>query len=140
MFRRFPVAAVVVLALGSTAAAVLPAAARTNKTVVTHTLIVTVKKNLAPAAEKKLAVLILISQNGGAPAGAVATPSKPLTVRLGNGRVYRVQAEIDFACKGSCAAGYRISGSANHRLQVVPSCRLNRAGFVCTKVSIVKVS
>ena len=42
----------------------MPAAAKTNNAVVTHKLIVAVKKNLAPAAEKKLAVLVLISQNG----------------------------------------------------------------------------
>ncbi|HST15817.1 MAG TPA: hypothetical protein VLJ44_13295 [Gaiellaceae bacterium] len=122
------------------ASAVLPAAAGTNKAVVTHTLIVAVKKNLPPTAEKKLAVLVLISQNGGAPAGAVATPSKPLTVHLGNGRLYRVKAEINSSCKGSCGASYRISGSANHRLEVVPSCRPNGSGFVCSKFRIVKVS
>ena len=76
MLRRFLVAAVVVFALVSSATAALPAVAKTNEAVVTHKLIVAVKKNLAPAAEKKLAVLVLISQNGGAPAGAVATPSK----------------------------------------------------------------
>ncbi len=138
MFRRFLVAAVVVLALVSSATAVLPAAAKTNKAVVTHKLIVAVKKNLAPAAEKKLAVLVLISQNGGAPAGAVATPSKPLTVLLDNNGVYRVKAEIDSSCKGSCAASYRISGSANHKLEVVPSCQPKGSGFVCSKVKIVK--
>jgi len=97
-----------------------------------------VKRNLAPAAEKKLAVLVLVRQDGGAPAGAVATPSKPLTVLLDNGRLYHVNAEIE-SCKGSCAASYRISGSADHRLQVVPSCRPNRSGFVCSKVKILEV-
>ena len=116
----------------------LPAAATTNEAVVTHTLIVAVKKNLAPAAERKLAVLVLISQNGGAPAGAVATPSKPLTVLLDNRGLYRVKAEID-SCKGSCNASYRIYGSANHRLEVVPSCQRNGSGFVCSTVKIVKV-
>ena len=139
MFRRLLVAAVAVLALVSGATAVLPAAAKTNKAVVTHKLIVAVTKNLPPAAEKKLAVLVLISQNGGAPAGAVATASKPLTVHLANSRLYRVKAEIDSACKGSCAASYRISGSANHKLKVVPSCQPKGAGFVCSKVKIVKV-
>ena len=67
MFRRFLVAAVVVLALVSSATTVLPAFAKTNKAVVTHKLIVAVKKTLAPAAQKKLAVLVLITQNGGAP-------------------------------------------------------------------------
>jgi hypothetical protein len=139
MFRRFLVALVVVLALVSSVTAALPAAAKTNNAVVTHKLIVAVKKNLAPSAEKKLAVLVLISQNGGAPAGAVATPSKPLTVHLDNGRLYRVRAEIDSSCKGSCAATYRVSGSANHKLEVVPSCHPNRSGFVCRKVKIVKL-
>src|SRR6202007_1614933 len=128
MFRRFLVAAVVVLALVSSATAVLPAAAKTNKAVVTHKLIVAVKKNLAPAAEKKLAVLVLISQKGGPPAGAVATPSKPLTVLLDNGGLYRVKAVIDVSCKGSCDASFRISGSANHKLEVVPSCRPKGSG------------
>ena len=139
MFRRFLVAAVVVLALVSSATAVLPAAAKTNKAVVTHKLIVAVKKNLAPAAEKKLAVLVLISQNGGAPAGAVATSSKPLTVLLDKSGLYRVKAEIDSSCKGSCAASYRISGAANHKLKVVPSCQPHGSGFVCSKVKIVKI-
>jgi hypothetical protein len=139
MFRRFLVAAVVVLALVSSATAVLPAAAKTNKAAATHKLIVAVKKNLAPAAEKKLAVLVLIRQDGGAPAGAVATPSKPLTVRLDKSGLYRVQAEIDSSCRGSCDASYRISGSANHKLEVVPSCQPNGLGFVCSKVKIVKV-
>jgi hypothetical protein len=138
MFRRFRVAAVV-LALVSSATAVLPAAAKTNKAAATHKLIVAVKKNLAPAAEKKLAVLVLIRQDGGAPAGAVATPSKPLTVRLDKSGLYRVQAEIDSSCRGSCDASYRISGSANHKLEVVPSCQPNGLGFVCSKVKIVKV-
>jgi hypothetical protein len=139
MFRRFLVAAVAVLALASSATAVLPAAAKTNKAVVTHKLIVTVKKNLAPAAEKKLAFLVLISQNGGAPAGAVATPSKPRTVLLDNSHLYRVNAEIDSSCKGTCDASYRISGSANHKLEIVPSCQPKGSGFVCSKVKIVKV-
>ena len=139
MFRRVLVVAVVVLALVSSATAVLPAAAKTNKAVVTHKLIVAVKKNLPAAAEKKLAVLVLISQNGSAPGGAVATPSKPLTVLLANGRLYRIKAEIDSSCIGSCTASYRISGSANHKLMVVPSCQPNGSGFVCSKVKIVKV-
>ena len=138
MFRRFLVAAVLVLALASSAAAV-PAVAKTNNAVSTHKLIVAVKKNVTLAAEKKLAILVLISQNGGAPAGAVATPSRPLTVLLDNSGLYRVKAEIDSACKGSCDASYRISGSANHKLEVVPSCRLSGSGFICSKVKIVKV-
>jgi hypothetical protein len=139
MFRRCLVAAVVVLALVSGAAAVLPAFAKTNKAVVTHKLIVAVKTNLAPAAQKRLAVLALITQNGGAPAGAVVTPTKPRTIFVGNSGFYRVKAVIDSSCKGSCAASYRISGSANHKLVVVPSCQPRGSGFVCSKVRIVKV-
>jgi hypothetical protein len=139
MFRRFLVAAVVALGLVSSANAVLPAAATTNKAVVSHKLIVAVKKNVAPAAEKQLAVLVLISQNGGAPAGAVATPSKPLTVLLDKSGVYRVKAEIDFSCKGSCDTSSRISGSANRKLEIVPSCQPKGSGFVCGKVKIVQV-
>ena len=138
MFRRFLIATVVVFAFASSAIAV-PAVAKTNKAVLTHKVIVAVKKNVAPAAEKKLAILVLISQNGGAPAGAVATPSKPLTVLLENSGLYRVRAEIDSSCKGSCDASYRISGSANHKLEIVPSCRPKGSGFVCSKVKIVKV-
>ena len=138
MSRRFRIAAVVVLALASSAIAV-PAVAKTNKAVLTHKLVVAVKKNAAPTAEKKLAILVLISQNGGARAGAVATPSKPLNVLLDNSGLYRVKAEIDSACKGSCDASYRISGSANHKLEMVPSCRPKGSGFVCSKVTIVKV-
>jgi hypothetical protein len=100
---------------------------------------VAVKKNLPPAAEKRLAFLVLIRQNGGAPAGAVATTSKALTVLLANGGLYRVKAEIDSSCKGSCASSYRISGSANHKLEIVPSCQPKGTGFVCTKVETVKV-
>jgi hypothetical protein len=139
MFRRLLVAAVAAIALGSSATAAVPAAARTNQAVVTHRLIVAVRKNLAPAAEKKLAVLVLISQNGGAPAGAVATASKPLTVHLDNRGLYRVKAEIDASCTGGCSASYRISGSANHKLEIVPSCRLKGLGFACSNVKIVKV-
>ena len=139
MFRRFLVAAVIVLALVSSAAPVSAAGAKTNKAVVTHKLIVAVKKNLAAAAEKKLAVLVLVSQNGGAPAGAVATPSKPLTVLLDKSGLYRIQTEIGSSCKGSCAASYRISGSANHKLEIVPSCQPKGSGFVCRKVKIVRV-
>jgi hypothetical protein len=139
MFRRYLVAAAVVLALVSSAIAVLPAAAKTNKAVVTHKLILAVKKNLAPAAEKKLAVLVLISQNGGAPAGLVVTPSRPRTVFVANSRPSRVKAVIDSACKGSCAASYRLSGSANHKLEIVPSCQPRGSGFVCSKVRIVKI-
>ena len=138
MFRRFLVAAVVVLALASSVTAV-PAVAKRNKAVLTHKLIVAVKKNVALAAEKKLAILVLISQNGGAPAGAVATPSKPLTILLDNSGLYRVKAEIDSACKGRCDASYRISGSANHKLEMVPSCQPKGSGFVCSRVKIVKV-
>jgi hypothetical protein len=139
MFRRFLFAAVVFLALAVSATAVLPAAAKTSKAVRTHKLIVAVKKNMAPAAETKLAVLVLFSQNGGPRAGGLATPSKPLTVLQENSGLYRVKAEIDSFCKGSCDASYRISGAANHKLEVVPSCQPKGSGFVCSKVKIVKV-
>ena len=139
MFRRFLIAAVAVLALVSSATAVLPAAAKTNTAVRTHKLIVAVKKTMAPAAEKKLAVLVLITQNGDGPAGALARPSRPLTVFQSNSGPYRVKAVIDSSCKGSCQASYRLSGSANHKLVVVPSCQSRGSGFVCSKVKIVKV-
>jgi len=139
MFRRFLVAAVVVLALGSSAPAALPAAGETNRAVVTHKLIVAVKKTLAPAAQKKLAVLVLISENGDGPAGLVVTSSKPRTVFVASSGLSRVKAVIDSSCKGHCGASVRISGSANHKLVIVPSCQPRGAGFVCSRVKIVKV-
>ena len=93
----------------------------------------------SPAAQKKLAVLVLMSQNGGAPAGVVVTASKPRTVFVNNRGLYRVKAEIDSSCKGNCDASYRLSGSANHKLEIVPSCQPRGSGFVCSKVKIVKV-
>ena len=138
MFRRVPIAAAVSLALALSASAGLPAVAKPNTAVVTHKLIVAVKKNLAPAAEKRLVVLVLISQSG-ASAGALATPSKPLTVLQRDSGLYRVKAEIESSCKGSCDASYRISGSANHKLEVIPSCQLKGSGLVCSEVKIVKV-
>jgi len=138
MLRRFFVA-VVALGLVSSATAVVPGAAATNRAAVRHTLIVAVKKNLAPAAEEKLALLVLISRNGGAPAGAVATPGKPLAVLLDGSGLYRVKTEIDSSCKGSCDASLRISGSADHKLELVPSCRPRGSGFVCSKLEIVKL-
>jgi hypothetical protein len=131
MFRHAVVAAVVSLALASSATAT----AETK----THTLIVAVKKNLPPVAEKKLAVLLLISQKGVAPAGGLAMPGKPLTIVQNNSGLYRVRAAIDSSCKGSCAASVRVSGSANHKLEVVPSCRLKGSGFVCSNVKIIRV-
>jgi hypothetical protein len=116
----------------------LSAAAATNRAGGTHRLIVMVKKTLAPAAEQKLAVIVLISRNGGAPAGALATARKPVTVLQSSGS-YLVKVEIDSACKGGCEAHYRISGSADHELQVVPSCRPRGSGFVCSRVKIVRV-
>ena len=132
-------AVVVGLALVSSVTPVLPAAAKANNEIVTHRLVVAVKKNLAAAGGKKLVVLVLISQNGGASAGAVATPSKPLNVLLDSKDPYRVKAEIDSSCKGRCDASSRISGSANHKLEIVPTCQPKGSGFVCTKLKIVKI-
>ena len=139
MFRRSRVAAVVLLALAVSATVFLLAEAKTDKAVGAHELVVAVKTTMAPAAETKLAVLVLLSQNGGPPAGGLATPSKPLTVLQQYSGVYRVKAEIDSSCKGSCDASYRVSGAANHKLEVVPNCEPKGAGFVCSKVKIVKV-
>jgi len=132
-------AAFALLALVSSSTVVLPAAATPNTPVGTHKLVVAVKKTMSPAAERKLFVLVLINQNGGPFAAAVATPSRPLTVLQSNNGLYRVKAEIDASCKGTCAATYRISGSADHRLEVIPSCQLEASGFVCSKLKIVKV-
>lgn len=119
MLRRVVVAAAVVLALAACAAA------KTNS----HKLIVVAEKN---------AVLVLISQNGSAPSAAAATPGKPLTVLLDNSGLYRVKAEINTSCRGTCAASYRISGSANHKLEIIPSCRREGSSFVCSKIKIVE--
>ena len=140
MFRRCLIPGVVLLALVSSATAVLPAAAETHTGVRTHTLIVAVKKTMAPAGEKNLAVLVLINQNGGPYAGALVTPSKPRAFLQANSGLYRVKAVINSSCKGSCAARpYRISGAADHKLRVIPSCQPKGSGFVCSKVRVVKV-
>ena len=139
MFRRFVIPAVVFLALVLSATAVLPAAAETHQGVGRHKLIVAVKKTMAQAAEKKFAVLVLINQNGGPYAGALAWPSKPFTGFQQNSGLYGVKAVIN-NCKGSCAARpYRLSGAANHKLEIIPSCRPKGSGFVCSKVKIVKI-
>lgn len=140
MLRRLLAGAVLSLACVVSATAALPAAARTSTTAGTHKLIVAVETSMARGAEGKLAVLVLVSQDGGAPAGSLARPRKPLTVLQQNGGFYSVKAEVDSACTGTCAApSYRISGSANHKLEVVANCRPKRSGFVCTRVRIVKV-
>ena len=127
------------VALVVSSTAVLPAEATTSKTVGTHKLIVAVKKTLPPAAEKRFAVLLLIRYNGGAPAAAVATTRKPVTVLQSSSGLYRVKAEIDASCKGSCNAIYRVSGSANHQLEVIPRCQLKGSGFVCSNLRIAKI-
>jgi hypothetical protein len=136
MFRRSLGAAAVFLALILGATTVLPAAAETDEARGRHKLLVVVKN---PSTAKKLALLVILTQNGGAPAGAVATPGRPLTVFLANRGLYVVKAEIDSSCKGSCVASYRISGSTNHELEVFPSCQSKGSGFVCSKIKIVKV-
>src|SRR5581483_8674649 len=134
MVRRFLFAAGISLALVSTATA------QPSTRVGTHTLIVTVGKTMTPPAERRLAVLVLISRDGGAPAGGLATPGRPLTVLQQDSGLYRIKVEIDSRCRGSCAAPiYRVSGSADHRLEVVPGCRPTRSGFVCSRVHVVKV-
>jgi hypothetical protein len=125
--------------LVSSATALLPAAARPAGAAVGHKLIVAVEKSRAAAADTRLAVLVLISRNGGAPAGAVATPSTPLSILLDHGGPYRVRVEIDSSCEGRCAASYRVSGSADHRLDIVPSCKPSGSRFVCSKLELVEV-
>jgi hypothetical protein len=139
MVRRSLVPAVVFLGLVLSAAVVMPATAETHQGVRAHRLIVAVTKTMAPAAEKKLAVLVLINQDGGPYAGGLAWPSKPLTVLEQNSGLFRVKAEIN-SCKGSCAARpFRLSGAANHKLEVIPSCLPKGSGFVCSKVKVVKI-
>ena len=139
MFRCLLIGALVLLGLVVSSTLVLPVAAATGQHVGTHKLVVAVKKTLGPAVEKKLAILVLISHNGGARAGAVATPSKPLTVLQSSSGLYRVEVEIDSSCRGACNASYRIRGSADHKLEVIPSCRPEGSGFVCSKLKIVKL-
>jgi hypothetical protein len=140
IFRRFLIPAVFFLTLVLSATAVLPAAAETHKGVGRHRLIVSVKKTMVPAAEKSLAVLVLINQDGGPYSGALARPSRPRTFLEQNSGLYRVKTEIEPPCKGICAARpYRISGAANHKLEVIPSCRPRGSGFVCSKVKVVKI-
>jgi hypothetical protein len=139
MVRRFLVAAIVLLALVSSSTAIRPAEATTNDARGAHALIVAVEKTVGPAAGKKLAVLVLITRDGAAPAGALATPSKPLTVLQRRRGPYVVKAEIDSSCTGRCDARYRISGSADHKLDIIPSCRLERSAFVCSRLKIVEV-
>jgi hypothetical protein len=139
VLRPFLVAPVVVLALVASAAAVLPAAAETRQAVVAHKLIVAVEKKPPRAAGRKLAFLVLVRRDGGAPAGAVATQGTPLTVLLADSGLYRVKAELDLSCRGSCTASARISGEANHELVIVPTCRREGSGFSCSKVKLVKV-
>ena len=139
MRRRFLLAAVLSLALLVSSVGVFPAAATTHKAAGTHKLIVAVKRTLDRAAEKKLFILVLISQNGGAPAAALATSSKPLVILQADSGLYRMKVEIDASCRGACTATGRISGSANHKLEVIPHCRLNGSGFVCSKLKIVRM-
>ncbi len=138
MSRTLPIAAVAVVALGAGATGAVPAAATSSGIVAAHKLVVAVRKNLPPAAERRLAVLVLVGRGTGAPAGAVATASKPLTVLLADRGLYHVTAEIDSACDGACAATYHVSGSADHKLVVVPSCRSHGPGFVCSTVRILR--
>ena|SRR5690349_1953766 len=139
MFRRLLIPAVVFLALVLSATAVLSAAAETHQGVRSHKLIVTVKKTMASAGEKKFAVLVLINQNGGPYAAGSAWPGKPLTVFQENSGLFSVKAVIN-DCKGICAARpYRISGAADHKLEVIPSCRPKGSSFVCSKIRVVKI-
>lgn len=131
MSRRLLIAAAAVVASGI---AVLPAASRATSTLVPHKLVVVVEKKTVPA------VLVLIRRGAGAPAAAVATPSKPLTVLLDTRGPYVVRAEIDSSCKGSCAASVRISGAENHKLEIVARCRRKGSTLVCTTMKIVKTS
>ena len=138
MFSRF-VGPAVVLGLIVSAAATSSVAARPNTAVAAHKLIVVVKKNLAPAAEKKLAVLVLINQNGGPPSAALATSSKALTVfsTIAASTVSRPRSTL--RAEGPVPGVLRISGAANHKLEVVPSCRPKGSGFACSNVTIVKI-
>ena len=105
MFRRFLVAAVVVLALVSSATAVLPAAAKTNKAVVTHKLIVAVKKTLAPAAREEACGLGADQpERRRSCRSSWPRRASPVPFSIDNRGLYRVKAVIDSSCKGSCAA------------------------------------
>lgn len=123
------------------ASAVFPAAARTTSAAGTHhKLFVSVKQNMAAAAEKKLAVAVEVNQNGGPWASSEATPSKPAVFIQDNGGRYLVKVFLESPCKGVCESeGYRIFGAARHALMVVPSCQYSNTVFTCSKIRVVKV-
>jgi len=126
----------------ASALAVLPAAAKTTSAASTHhKLFVAVKQNMPAAAEKKLVVAVNVNQNGGPWASSEATPSKPAVFIQLNSRRYLVKVFLEPSCKGVCETkgGYRISGSARHKLMVIPSCQYANKVFTCSKIRVVKV-
>jgi hypothetical protein len=126
----------------ASALAVLPAAARTTSAArIHHKLFVAVKQNMPAAAESKLAVAVLVNQNGGPWASSEATPSKPAVFIQDNTRGYLVKVFLESSCKGFCETkgGYRISGAARHKLMVIPTCQYANKVFTCSKIRVVKV-
>ena len=126
----------------ASAAAVLPAAARTaSPAFIHHKLFVAVKQNMPVAAEKKLVVAVMIRQSGGPWASSEATPFKPAVFIQNNHRGYLVKVFLESTCKGVCEtkSGYRISGAARHKLMVIPTCQYANKVFTCTKLRVVKV-
>lgn len=138
--RRF---GLILLALVvASALPVLPAAARTTSAASTHhKLFVSVKQNMPAAAEQKLVVAVNVNQNGGPWASSEATAIKPAVFIQENGRRYLVKVFLESSCKGVCETkgGYRISGSARHKLMVIPSCRYANRVFACSEIRVVKV-
>ena len=125
----------------ASALTVLPAAAKTTSASSTHhKLFVAVKQSTSAAAEKKLVVAVNVNQNGGPWASSEAIPSKTAVFIQENGRPYLVKVFLESSCKGVCETkGYRISGSARHKLMVIPSCQHANKIFTCSKIRVVKV-
>ena len=107
----------------------------------THHLFVAVKQTMPAAAEKKLVIAVMVNQNGGPWASSEATASKPAVFIQNNSRrPYLVKVFLESTCKGVCeTTGYRISGTARHKLMVIPSCQYANKVFTCSKIRVVKV-
>ena len=141
MFRPALIAGVTVLALSASGmTAVLPAVAKTNKAVGTHTVDRGSQEEPGSGDREKARHFGSNQPERRRSCGSrrYLEQAADCSIQKDSG-LYRVKARIDSACKGSCDASYRISGSANHKLEVVPSCQPKGSGFVCSKVKIVKV-
>jgi len=138
MARGLLVSAVISLALVSTSSAVLPAAATTHEAVRAHKLIVIVKRP-RPGSWEETRRPGSHQPEGRRPRSSLGHVEQARRRSSGQQRPLPSKGLIDAACKGGCATAYRISGSANHKLEVTPSCLFKGSSFVCSKVKIVTV-